>query len=52
MRTIFFFFFFNLIGTENFELINQLVKQYGVFFRAWLGPELNVLLSDPKDVEV
>lgn len=37
---------------ENFDLICRLVKEYGAFFRVWLGPELNVVVSDPKDVEV
>lgn len=45
-------FFFNFIEIENFKIINQLIKQYGAFFRAWLGPELNVVLSDPNDIEV
>lgn len=39
-------------GTENFDLIINLVKQYGDFVRVWLGPELNIVISDPKDVEV
>lgn len=38
--------------TENFDLIIGLVKQYGDFFRVWLGPELNIIVSNPKDVEV
>lgn len=28
------------------------MKDYGEFVRVWLGPELNVVISDPKDVEV
>lgn len=42
----------SFLRTENFDLIIGLVKQYGDFFRVWLGPELNILVSDPKDVEV
>lgn len=29
-----------------------MIKQYGDFVRVWLGPELNIVVSDPKDVEV
>lgn len=38
--------------TENFDLIIKLIKEYGDFVRVWLGPELNIVISDPKDVEV
>lgn len=37
---------------ENFDVICRLVNEFGCFFRVWLGPELNVVISDPKDVEV
>lgn len=37
---------------ENFTVICNLIKKYGEFVRIWLGPELNVIVSDPKDVEV
>lgn len=40
------------IYTENFDTLNRIVKQYGEYARVWIGPELNVLISDPKDVEV
>lgn len=40
------------VCAENFDLICRLVKEYGEFVRVWLGPELNVVISDPKDVEV
>lgn len=39
-------------GLENFALIYNLIKQYGDFVRVWLGPELNVVVCDPIDVEV
>lgn len=42
----------HFLSTENFNLIVDLIKQYGDFVRVWLGPELNVVVSDPKDVEV
>lgn len=42
----------SFLRTENFDLIIGLVKQYGDFFRVWLGPELNIIVSNPKDVEV
>lgn len=38
--------------TENFDLICNLIKQYGDFIRVWIGPELNIVVRDPKDVEV
>lgn len=41
-----------LFFADNFALIIKLVKQYGDFIRVWLGPELNIVVSDPKDVEV
>lgn len=40
------------IYTENFGTLNNIVKQYGKCARVWIGPELNILISDPKDVEV
>lgn len=40
------------LSTENFDVIVKLIKQYGYFVRIWIGPELNVVVSDPKDVEV
>lgn len=45
-------FLFIFVKLENFDLINQLVRQYGVIFRVWLGPVLNFVVSDFKDVEV
>lgn len=40
------------IFAENFDLINRLIKKYSCFARIWLGPELNVVVTDPNDVEV
>lgn len=40
------------LHTENFDTICNLVKRYGEFLRIWIGPQLNVLVSDPNDVEV
>lgn len=40
------------IFAENFDQIFRLVKDYGSFVRIWLGPELNVVVTDPNDVEV
>lgn len=48
-QQFFFVIFFNI---ENFDLIVKLIKQYGDFIRVWFGPELNVVVRDPKDVEV
>lgn len=48
LHSIMFFF----CEIENFALICKLIKEYGEFVRIWLGPELNVIVSDPKDVEV
>lgn len=40
------------IFAENFDQIYRLVKDYGSFVRVWLGPELNVVVTDPNDAEV
>lgn len=37
---------------ENFNVIRNLVTDYGDVLRIWIGPDLNVFLSNPKDVEV
>lgn len=47
-----FFVIIIIINAENFAVINKLIEHYGDFFRVWIGPELNILISDPKDVEV
>lgn len=46
------FFFAISLETENFDLICKLIKQYGDFIRVWIGPKLNIVVRDPKDVEV
>lgn len=47
---------YNLVITffvlENFATICKLVSDYGDIFRVWIGPDLNIFLSNPKDVEV
>lgn len=37
---------------ENFAIFLELLKEYGDFWRLWTGPELNVVVQDPNDVEV
>lgn len=39
-------------SVEIFDKIIKILHEYGDFFRIWLGPELNVIISDPKDIEV
>lgn len=33
-------------------MIYDLIRDYGEFVRIWLGPELNIIVSKPEDVEV
>lgn len=37
---------------EIFEIGVGLTKQYGFFFKFWLGPEIKFTIQDPKDIEV
>lgn len=37
---------------EIFEIGVGLTKQYGFFFKFWLGPEIKITVQDPKDIEV
>lgn len=37
---------------ENFAIVLELLKEYGDFWRLWTGPELNIIVQDPNDVEV
>lgn len=30
----------------------SMMVKYGEFFKVWLGTELNIILTDPNDVEV
>lgn len=39
-------------SAEIFNIVVKVLHDYGDFFRIWLGPELNVIISDPKDIEV
>ncbi|XP_055857587.1 cytochrome P450 4d1 isoform X3 [Episyrphus balteatus] len=48
-------FAYRLIGKSPYQyliIIEELIKTYGKTFKIWLGPELNILTSDLKDVEV
>lgn len=38
--------------TENFEFCLTMLIKYQPFWRVWLGPELNIIVSDPNDIEV
>lgn len=38
--------------SEVFEQVQSLIKDYGSFFKLWLGTELNFHVSDPNDIEV
>lgn len=43
------------LSDSSVEILNKVIKilnEYGDYFRVWLGPELNVIISDPKDIEV
>lgn len=45
-------FYWFIVGPELFQVVLKLLDKYGNYFRIWLGPELNVVISDPKDLEV
>lgn len=38
--------------TEFLQLLGRLIAQYGKCLRVWLGTQLIVLITDPKDIEV
>lgn len=38
--------------TEILETMHKTIKDWGQFVGLWLGPELCILISNPKDVEV
>lgn len=40
------------VYTEIFNVILKILKDNGEFFRIWLGTELNVVIRNPKDIEV
>lgn len=37
---------------ENFQLVVGLEKKFGKLYRAWAGPQLMIITSDPKYTEV
>lgn len=39
-------------SADIFDKVVKILHEYGDYFRIWLGPELNVVISDPKDIEV
>lgn len=39
-------------SAENFEFGVAMLIKYQPFWRVWLGPELNIIASDPNDIEV
>lgn len=41
-----------VLFAEIFQIGVGLTKQYGFFFKFWLGPELKYTVQDPKDIEV
>lgn len=38
--------------TEFYTILIRLIKEYGGLFRLWIGPNLTIVVSDSKDVEV
>lgn len=37
---------------ENVHIFQALLEKYGPVYKIWLGPELNIMTNDVKDVEV
>lgn len=37
---------------ENFQILAQLIQEHGDIMCLWLGTEMNIFLSNTKDVEV
>lgn len=46
------FYYLLMVISENFNTVCRLVRDYGDLIRVWVGPDLNILMSNPKDVEV
>lgn len=46
------FLFLSSSSADIFDTVVKILHDYGEYFRIWLGPELNVIISDPKDLEV
>ncbi|XP_037040832.1 cytochrome P450 4d1-like isoform X2 [Bradysia coprophila] len=43
--------FFNKSSAENFQIVGQLVNDYGDVARIWLGPSLLAIIKNPKYLE-
>uniref|UniRef100_A0A182PZ11 Uncharacterized protein n=1 Tax=Anopheles epiroticus TaxID=199890 RepID=A0A182PZ11_9DIPT len=46
------FLFINKTPAEFLQLLGRLIAQYGKCLRVWLGTQLIVLVTDPKDIEI
>ncbi|XP_049530224.1 cytochrome P450 4d1-like [Anopheles darlingi] len=44
--------FINKSPAEFLQVVRTLITQYGECFRVWLGTQLIIVLTDPKDIEV
>ncbi|XP_045770498.1 cytochrome P450 4C1-like isoform X2 [Maniola jurtina] len=45
-------FLFMVEPLEFVRVIKDLMTKYGGVFRAWLGPDLNIIVSNPDDVKI
>lgn len=43
---------FYILILEIYQISTNMLKEYGVFFKCWLGHELHIIIQDPKDLEV
>lgn len=41
-----------MILKEHFRIAQKIAKDYGPIASVWMKSDFNVLLSDPKDIEV
>ncbi|XP_031638529.1 cytochrome P450 4d1-like [Contarinia nasturtii] len=46
------FMFWTDSSAEIFGIFLKILKAHGEYFRIWFGPELNVVISNPKDIEI
>ena len=37
---------------EFLQTVGRLIQQYGKCFRIWLGTQMLIVITEPKDVEV
>uniref|UniRef100_A0A2M4A9G3 Putative cytochrome n=1 Tax=Anopheles triannulatus TaxID=58253 RepID=A0A2M4A9G3_9DIPT len=44
--------FLNKSPPEFLRVVKKLIEQYGECFRVWLGTQLVIVVTDPKDIEV